>query len=173
MNYLDLFLICVLSFSAYKGYQKGLLVALFSLMAFFLGLFMAIKFTAPISVKFFSESIYFEWIAIAIFITIFVILIFGIHLLSRALKTILDFTPFGILDNILGAALNIFKISFVLSILFWVSDSLGIKFSTEYTDNSIILAYIISFAPKSFELIGSFIPYFKDIFDMFILFKNN
>ena len=71
MNYLDIFLIFVLTFSAYKGYQKGLLVALFSLLAFFLGLFMAIKFTAPISVKFFSESAYFEWIAIAIFIAIF------------------------------------------------------------------------------------------------------
>ena len=71
MNYLDIFLMFILTFSAYKGYQKGLLVALFSLLAFFLGLFMAIKFTAPISVKFFSDSAYFEWIAIAIFIAIF------------------------------------------------------------------------------------------------------
>ena len=173
MNYLDIFLIFILAFSAYKGYQKGLLVALFSLLAFFLGLFMAIKFTAPISVKFFSDSAYFEWIAIAIFIAIFALLILGIHLLSKALKTILDFTPLGILDNILGAALNIFKIAFVLSILFWVIDSLGIDFSNEYIDNSIILSYIILFAPKSFEAIGSFIPYFKDIFDMFDLFKNN
>jgi len=94
-------------------------------------------------------------------------------LLSKALKTILDFTPLGILDNILGAALNIFKIAFVLSILFWVIDSLGIDFSNEYIDNSIILSYIILFAPKSFEAIGSFIPYFKDIFDMSDLFKNN
>ena len=108
MNYLDLFLIFVLLFSAYKGYQKGLLIAIFSLLAFFLGLFMAIKFTVPISVSFFSESVYFEWITIAIFIAIFSILIFGIHLLSKALKMILDFTPFGILDNILGAGLNIF-----------------------------------------------------------------
>ena len=134
---------------------------------------MAIKFTAPISVKFFSDSTYFEWIAIAIFIAIFALLILGIHLLSKALKTILDFTPLGILDNILGAALNIFKIAFVLSILFWVIDSLGIDFSNEYIDNSIILSYIILFAPKSFEAIGSFIPYFKDIFDMLDLFKNN
>lgn len=117
--------------------------------------------------------VYFEWIAIAIFIAIFALLILGIHLLSKALKTILDFTPLGILDNILGAALNIFKIAFVLSILFWVIDSLGIDFSNEYIDNSIILSYIILFAPKSFEAIGSFIPYFKDIFDMLDLFKNN
>ena len=134
---------------------------------------MAIKFTAPISVKFFSDSTYFEWIAIAIFIAIFALLILGIHLLSKALKTILDFTPLGILDNILGAALNIFKIVFVLSILFWVIDSLGVDFSSEYINNSIILSYIILFAPESFEAIGSFIPYFKDIFDMFDLFKNN
>ena len=173
MNYLDLFLIFVLLFSAYKGYQKGLLIAIFSLLAFFLGLFMAIKFTAPISVNFFSESIYFEWIAIAIFIAIFSILIFGIHLLSKALKIILDFTPFGIFDNILGAGLNIFKISFVLSMLFWVSDSLGIDFSNEYINNSIILDYIIPFAPKSFELIGFFVPHFKEIFDMLDLLKNN
>ena len=173
MNYLDIFLIFVFAFSAYKGYQKGLLVALFSLLAFFLCLFMAIKFTAPISVKFFSDSTYFEGIAIAIFISIFAILILVIHLLSKALKTILDFTPLGILDNILGAGLNIFKIAFVLSVLFWVIDSLGIDFSKEYIDNSIILSYIILFAPKSFEAIGSFIPYFKDIFDMFDLFKNN
>ena len=151
MNYLDIFLIFVFAFSAYKGYQKGLLVALFSLLAFFLGLFMAIKFTAPISA----------------------ILILVIHLLSKALKTILDFTPLGILDNILGAGLNIFKIAFVLSVLFWVIDSLGIDFSKEYIDNSIILAYIIPFAPVSFKVIGSFIPYFKDIFDMLDLFKNN
>ena len=173
MNYLDLFLIFVLLFSAYKGYQKGLLIAIFSLMAFFLGLFMAIKFTVPISVSFFSKSVYFEWIAIVIFIAIFSILIFGIHLLSKALKIILDFTPFGIFDNILGAGLNIFKISFVLSMLFWVSDSLGIDFSNEYINNSIILDYIIPIAPKSFELIGFFVPKFKEIFDMLDLLKNN
>ena len=173
MNYLDLFLILILLFSAYKGYQKGLLIAIFSLIAFFLGLFMAIKFTVPISVSFFSESIYFEWIAIAIFTLIFSLLIFGIHLLSRALKMILDFTPFGILDNILGAGLNIFKISFVLSILFSLSDSLGIDFSNGYINNSIVLAYIIPIAPKSFEIIGFFIPHFKEIFDMKDLFKNN
>ena len=83
MNYLDIFLIFILLFSAYKGYQKGLLIAIFSLIAFFLGLFMAIKFTVPISVSFFSESIYFEWIAIAIFTLIFSLLIFGIHLKNQ------------------------------------------------------------------------------------------
>ncbi|OUT94992.1 MAG: hypothetical protein CBB92_12600 [Flammeovirgaceae bacterium TMED32] len=173
MNYLDIFLIFILAFSAYKGYQKGLLVAFFSLLAFFIGLFMAVKFTVPIGVKFFSDSAYFEWIVIAIFIAIFALFILGIHLLSKALKMILDFTPLGILDNILGAALNIFKIVFVLSTLFWVIDSLGIDFSNEYVDNSIILSYIIVFVPKSFEAIGSFIPYFNGRFDMFDLFENN
>ena len=173
MNYLDLFLIFVLLFSAYKGYQKGLLVAIFSFVAFFLGLLIAIKFTAPISVRFFSESVYFEWIAIVIFIVIFSILILGIHLLSKAFKMILDFTPFGILDNILGAGLNIFKISFVISMLFWVIESLGIDISNQYINNSIILGYIKPFAPKIFELIGFFIPHFKEIFDMLDLFKNN
>jgi len=81
MNYLDIFLIFILTFSAYKGYQKGLLVALFSLLAFFLGLFMAIQFTVPLSVKFFSERAYFEWIASAIFITLSTLLSMGLNLL--------------------------------------------------------------------------------------------
>jgi hemolysin activation/secretion protein len=56
---------------------------------------------------------------------------------------------------------------------FWVIASLGIDFSNDYVDNSIILSYIIPFAPKGFEAIGSFIPYFKGIFDVFDVFKNN
>ena len=57
--------------------------------------------------------------------------------------------------------------------LLWVIDTVGIDFSNQYINNSIILGYIKQIAPKIFELIGFFIPHFKEIFDMLDLFKNN
>jgi membrane protein required for colicin V production len=165
MNYFDLFLGLFILVAAIKGYMKGFVVEIFSLVAFFLGLFIAIEFTAPVALRFFGDSTYFELVAIGIFAAIFVGLIILINLVAKSIKKVLDLTPFGMFDNFLGSILSVAKLGLILSVLIWMFDSIGIELPSNQVKNSIILPYIIPIGPTAFELIGSIIPYFKNIFD--------
>ena len=68
MEVIDIVLIVLLALGAVKGYNKGLIVEVFSLVAFFLGLFIAIEFTTPLSLRFFGDNPMFHVISVAVFL---------------------------------------------------------------------------------------------------------
>ena len=173
MNYVDILLLGFFGLGGYFGFKRGFIVEVLSLIAFFLGLFLAVEFTEDFALKFFSDNAYFNLISVGIFFGIFIVLIISVNLIATSIKKILALTPFSILDNILGALLNLLKLALIFSVIFWIFDSLGIAFEHEQVKNSVILNFIIPIGPKVFETIGSFIPYFDAIFEKFDMLKKH
>ena len=173
MNYVDILLLGFFGLGGYFGFKRGFIVEVLSLIAFFLGLFLAVEFTEDFALKFFSDNAYFNLISVGIFFGIFIVLIISVNLIATSIKKILALTQFSILDNILGALLNLMKLALIFSVIFWIFDSLGIALEHEQVKNSVILNYIIPIGPKVFETIGSFIPYFDAIFEKFDMLKKH
>ena len=71
MSTFDIILVILLGFGAVKGYTQGFIVAVFSFVAFFIGLFLALELAVPVSLEFFGESDYFDFVAILVFIVLF------------------------------------------------------------------------------------------------------
>ena len=86
-----------------KGYTRGLIVELFSLVGFFIGLFIAIELTIPVAERFFADSDYFQLFTVLVFAGLFVLTVLAVSLVAKMIKKVLDLTFLGFFDNILGA----------------------------------------------------------------------
>jgi membrane protein required for colicin V production len=165
METIDIVLLVLLGLGAFKGYSKGLIVEIFSLLAFFLGLFVAIEFTIPIALKYFGDYNWFHLISIGLFLAIFLVITIIINLLAKAVKKVLDMTFFGTFDNVFGAVLGVLKWSLIISVVLWMFQAVGISLPKQYVDDSFMFPYIAAVGPLTFEYVSLVIPYFRDIFD--------
>ena len=150
MSTLDIILLVLLIAGAVKGYKNGFIIESFSFLAFFIGLFVALELTIPISLALFKGSSYFDLGAIGIFITLFVLLSILVNASAKAFKKAIDMTLLGSVDNLFGSLAGIFKWVFVISVLVWVLDSVGFEIEDRYADNTIILPYIVETGPVIF-----------------------
>ncbi|MDH5608091.1 MAG: CvpA family protein [Cyclobacteriaceae bacterium] len=165
MALLDIILAALFVLAAVKGYLKGFIVEVFSLVAFFLGIFVAIQFTSPVTEKYFAESEYFGVMSFIVFLVLFIGMAILINLAAKAMKKMVDLTILGMLDNALGALMGVFKWALLISILVWILASLDIQLPQEQVDNSILYPLIEGLGPQVFEIAGTVIPFFHDIFD--------
>ncbi len=148
-----------------KGYQRGFIIESFSLLAFFVGLFVALKLAFPITAKFFGEHDAFWLIALGVFLALFFLLVWGIKHLAEAVKKVVDFTLVGILDNVLGVLLSVIKWLFILSVSIWVMHSIDMEFPKRWIKDADFYFFIASIAPVLFEVSASILPFFQDVID--------
>ncbi|MFZ9046657.1 MAG: CvpA family protein [Cyclobacteriaceae bacterium] len=165
METIDIILLVLLAIGAIKGYMKGLVVEVFSLVAFFIGLFFAVEFTTPVALEFFEDNPWFNVISIAVFLAIFLVIIIVINLVAKVIKKVLNMTFFGLFDSVLGAILGVVKWSLILSVVLWLFSSVGVTLPSSYVDDSFLFPLIAVVGPTLFEWAGELLPFFKDIFD--------
>ena len=165
MSIVDWVLVAILAFGAIKGYMHGFVVEVFSFFGFFVGLIIALQLTIPVTVRFFSDSEYFDIVAILVFIVLFVLLGLAIKMGARFIKNVLDMTIFGMVDNLIGAVTGIVKWAFLISAVLWVLNSVGVTFEKGLASDSIILPYLLDFSPVVFGWIAGFIPFVQDLID--------
>ena len=165
MAIFDIIIVSVIVLAGIKGFRQGFIVETISFLAFFLGLFLALKLTFPIAMKFFGDVEAFWAIALVIFIVLFFLVMWGAKLLAAGLKKAIDLTFASLIDNLLGVIISILKWIFVLSVIIWVMNSLTIDLPKDWTEDSHLYAPLASLAPWSFEVLSGIIPFFQDILD--------
>ena len=165
MNYVDIFLLVILVLGAVRGYSKGLVVELFSLIAFFFGLFGAIKFSGPIAAMFFGESDFYTIGLVGVFIVLFIALSVLINLLAKLIKKGVDLIFLGWIDNILGGLLGIVKWGFLVSMLVLMLKAGGMLLPQRDLDKSRIYPYIENIGPSAFNALDSVFPFLENFID--------
>jgi len=110
MNVVDIIIAIGMAFGFFKGFSKGFIVEIASLLALFLGLFGALKFS-PLVVNFIEG--YFDWNPAAIrasaYFLVFIIIVFGISLLAKALTRVISLAALGLFNRFLGALFGVIK----------------------------------------------------------------
>ena len=165
MNTIDIVILVILGFGAFKGYSRGFIVESLSFLAFFLGLFLALEFTIPTTEWLFGSTSYHELASILIFIALFILLSLAIKAGAKVLKGIIDTTIFGTLDNLIGAVAGVLKWIFVLSIIIWVFDSVGFDIEDRYAADAVIFPYIVDIGPGIFHWLSKIMPFIQDLID--------
>jgi membrane protein required for colicin V production len=166
LNTFDIVIFGILIFAAYKGFQKGFVLEIIAIISFVLAIiggFKLMHWGMDLLDQHFDISG--ELLPYLSFIVIFIGIILIVNLVGKAFKKIIDLTPLGAVDNIVGAALSIIKWSFGISILLWLSDSFGLAFSAEWTDDSLIYSHLLSFAPMVVDYASGVMPFAHDLFD--------
>jgi len=167
MKLLDLLLILLLAWGAYRGYKSGFVMEVFSLFSFSIAKIISIKILHLVKI------LYGKWhsnggtipayIGFAIcFITIVAI----IYLLGRVFKSKLHKTVLRKVDKFAGLAVGMGTWAFYISSAIWFADLLNIKLPDSYIANTILFPVIKAFSPTFMSLVSKWLPTFKTWLDM-------
>ena len=157
MAVLDIILSVLLVYGLYKGFSKGLLVEVASLLSLLVGLYGAIHFS------FFAENwleTKMDWdakyIQIVAFAITFLGLVFLVSLVGKIVTKIIDAAQLGLLNKIAGAAFGLAKIALIVSVIINLFSKLNdtITFVDQDTlTNTILYTKVKNFAPTIFPSI--------------------
>ena len=162
MSMFDIFLAIPIAYGAFMGFRKGLLLELVSLVALVLAILGGLKLldtALPFMAGFIGDA--HGLLPYVTFLVVFVGIILLIHLGGLMLKKVVDFTPFGLFDNVLGAILGGLKWCLALSLLLYVSDMAGISVSKDTASASMIYPVVLKTTPYALDILSYVLPFIK------------
>lgn len=157
MNYLDILLLLPLLYGAYKGFSRGFVIEVATLLGLILGVYVAIKFsdyTENILRDFLDiSSKYLSYIALSV---TFLLVVVAIYLLGKMLTKLVDIVSLGLVNKLLGTVLGITKSFVILCIILLIADALDDKFqfmNKEVKENSLFYNPFLNFAQQMYNMI--------------------
>lgn len=148
----------------FRGLSKGFIIALFSVLAFILGLAAALKLSAyvasTLSTQLNSSG---KWLPFLSFLLVFVVVVFLVNIVARLLQKSIELFMLGWLNKLAGVFLYVILYCILLSIFLFYAVQLHI-FKPETVAASICYPYIAPLGPMVINGLGSIIPVFKNLF---------
>jgi membrane protein required for colicin V production len=170
---IDIVFAILLVLAIYKGYSRGLIVALFSFFAVTLGLAAALKLTT-VTALYAQErwEVHTRWLPVLCFIALFVGVVFLVRFVATLIQKMVEVAMMGWLNKLGGIILYSAIFITVYSILLWIANQLY-WLSPELKMQSVVYPYIAQLGPAVMNLWGKIVPVFKDMFENLQSFFDN
>ena len=147
-----------------QGFRRGLIIAIFSFIAIFIGLAAAIKLSAVVADYLASSTrITGKWLPVLSFIIVLIIVILLVRLGARLLEKTAKAITLGWLNRLGGIIFYLAIYLAVYSILLFYATEMKI-IQQKTIDASVTYSVIEPMGPKAIEALGSLIPFFKNMF---------
>ncbi len=162
---IDIFFAGLMILAVVKGLQRGLIVAVFSMMAFIIGLAAAMKLSAVMA-GYFENSLNLstKWLPVLSFAVVFIVVVILIRLGASMLEKSVQWAMMGWINKLGGIFIYAVAYTIILSvILFYVNEIHLIK--QETIESSLTYEYIKPWGPKVIEGFGNIVPIFKNMFN--------
>src|SRR5688572_27796179 len=152
---IDIIAFSLLLLAIFKGLSKGLIVALFSFLAFIIGLAAALKLSAAMAEYIGSNvEVSQRWLPFIAFIVVFLVVVLLIRLGARLLQAAVQTVMLGWANRLGGVIFYILIYFLIFSILLFYATQLKlIKPATAET--SITYCWIAPFGPKVIDILGA------------------
>ena len=161
---IDIAFVIILILAIVKGLGKGLILGVFSLLAFIIGLAAALKLSVVVAEYLKDSSGNFsKWLPLISFMLVFIAVILLVGLLARVIKKTMQFAMLGWLDRLGGMILYVAIYTIIFSIFLFFAEKLFLIQPSTVQD-SVVYPYISPWAPKVMDNLGKIIPLFKDMF---------
>ena len=162
---IDAFFALLLIFACIKGYQKGLIVALFSVLAFIAGLAAALKLSSVVAAKLSaSTSVSVKWLPVISFVLVFLIVVLLVNLGAKMLQKSVELVMLGWVNRLGGIIFYALLYSIVLSIFLFYAVQLHLV-KNDSMMASRCYSFIKPLGPAIIDKLGSIIPFFRDMFN--------
>ena len=162
--FIDIIVIILLIFAIFKGLRNGLVVAIFSFLAFVIGLAAALKLSTVVAEYLGTNTnISQRWLPVLAFAIVFLIVVFLVRLGAKAIEGMLRLVMLGWLNKIGGIIFYALLYLFIFSIILFYAVQLNI-FKPETLETSTTYSYIQPIGPKVISALGVILPFFKNMF---------
>ena len=170
---IDVAFFIVMIIAIFKGFSKGLILGIFSLLAFIIGLAAALKLSVIVAHYLENSSgSTAKWLPVLSFLLVFIVVVLLVNLAARIIKKTITLAMLGWADKIGGIILYIIIYTIIFSIiLFFAEKTFLVK--PEVVAASSVHDYVSPWGPKVINNLGKIIPVFKDLFTQLQSFFEN
>ena len=113
MNYIDIFIIAIFAWFAYKGFRKGLVFELISIVALGLGVYGGLKFSDVTA----------EYLNVGSFSVAFLVILLLVFMAGKVVEKIIDRVALKLINKVLGAVFATIKMGIILGVIITIIDS--------------------------------------------------
>lgn len=142
MNFIDVLLIIPITYAAWVGFRKGFIVELFTLLAFFVGIYAGINFSDYAAEKLVKE---FELDETYVSITAFTLTFLAVGALvffaGKAIEQVVKVTALSPMNKAAGLGFGVLKMAYILSVVLIIVESYDEKkkwFDPETKEESLL-----------------------------------
>jgi membrane protein required for colicin V production len=161
---IDIGLLLLVIIGAISGFFKGLIVAVFTLLAYVIGLAAAMKFSHLAAEKLQPYiPVSHRWMPLIAFLLVLTVVILLVRWLAYLMQKLVEGLMFGWINRLGGMLFYcILYVTLYSIILFYLVKMQLITAGT--LERSVTYPYIALIAPKMIGLAGLLVPWFRDIF---------
>ncbi len=157
MNYIDIIILLFLIYGAVRGFFKGLIIEVFTLLGLVLGVFLAMRYS------FYAENILRDFLNVSepylrpvgLGVT-FLLVVIVTYLLGKMLTKLVDVIALGMPNKLLGMLFGLLKYFVLICFVLMITDSLNETFGflkVETQENSIFYRPFLNFATSMYNKI--------------------
>ena len=148
----------------FKGLRRGLIVAIFSIIAFIVGIAAAIKLSVVVA-QYLGDTtnLSARWLPVISFLLVLAAVTIVIRLVARMIESATQATGLGLLNKLGGVFLYLVIYTFVFSILLFYAVKTRL-IAPEGINESVTYNFIAPWGPYIVDKIGLIIPVFKNLF---------
>lgn len=162
--FIDIIVIVLLVWALFKGLRKGLIVGVFSFLAFLIGLAAAIKLSA-IAANYIGENVNISqrWLPFIAFAIVFLIVVLLVRLGAKALEGVVNVALLGWANKLGGFLFFALLYLFIFSVLLFYAAQLHL-INDSTVQASVTYFYLQPLGPKIINGLGVVLPFFKNMF---------
>ncbi len=161
---LDIIVAVALIFAIIKGYQQGLIVALFSVLAFIIGIAAAMKLSTAVA-GYIGKAVKIsdQWLPVISFIVIFLIVVLIIRMCAKLIQKTVQFAMLGWVNRLGGILLFLVLYILIFSVIIFYAEQISLL-KPETIKASVTYSYVQPWGPEVIDGFGKIIPFFKGMF---------
>ena len=161
---IDIIFIIILVMAVITGYSKGLIVALFSLLAFIAGLAAALKLSAVVGASLQNNyAIHSKWLPVLSFFIVFVGVVLLVRIGAAFIKKTVSLVFLGWVDKLGGVLLYAILYLMIYSVILFYAYQIHLVSVTAANESS-TFKHIYPFGPTVINAFGRVVPIFKNMF---------
>lgn len=161
---LDLVFAVLIILAIIKGYQRGLIVGIFSLIAIIIGLAAAIKLSTVVA-DYIGKAVKIsdQWLPLISFAIVFFVVVLLVRLGANAIQKAAETVMLGWANRLGGIILYIAIYITIFSVVLFYAEQIKL-IQPAAKEKSVSYSYVQPWGPKAINGVGSAVPAFKNMF---------
>jgi membrane protein required for colicin V production len=161
---IDIIFAILILIAIIKGYRKGLIIAVFSIIAFILGLAAALKLSTAVAGYLQSNvDIPGKWLPFISFTVVFLVVSLLVNLGGKLIEKTFEMALLGWVNRIGGIVFFIMLYMIIFSVFLFYAEKIHL-FEDATIRSSTAYPFVKPWGPKVMDGLGRIIPIFKDMF---------
>lgn len=161
---IDIIFAIFIIFAIVKGLRRGLAAAVFSIIAYIVGIAAALKLSAVVAVYLQKNmEVASKWLPFISFALVFLVVVVLVNLGGKLVQKTFEMAFLGWANRMGGALVYVALYTIIFSVFLFYTEKIHL-YSQANIQQSITYNYIKPWAPKIIDGFGSFVPWFKDSF---------